>query len=135
MYGHSKSLTPGRFHQRGVSDGVRDGEDREAHSCPGLAQLFSDYPTVLSYVQSVTLQDYHDHQVGLTLSSIMDPPECIKGFVPRGSGLRRRTCPRDARRSSTAPRRTPIPGSCAVSATSPAPRTPCAARPIRAVAE
>lgn len=49
---------------------------------PALAQLFSDYPQALSFVQSVTLPNLDEHQVRLTVSNFMDPPECIKGFVP-----------------------------------------------------
>lgn len=49
---------------------------------PSLAQLFSDYPVALSAVQSVTLQNFSDHVVRLTLANIMDPPECTRGYLP-----------------------------------------------------
>ena len=49
---------------------------------PALAQLLSDYPTALSVVQSVTMPDFSDHFVRLTLANIMNPPECTKGFLP-----------------------------------------------------
>ncbi|GAB4008944.1 MCE family protein [Nocardioides ultimimeridianus] len=49
---------------------------------PALAQLLSDYPKALAAVQSVTLPNVADHYVRLTLSNLMDPPECIQGFLP-----------------------------------------------------
>lgn len=47
-----------------------------------LAQLLSDYPAALSYVQSVTLPDISMHAVRLTLANANKPPECISGFLP-----------------------------------------------------
>jgi phospholipid/cholesterol/gamma-HCH transport system substrate-binding protein len=49
---------------------------------PALRQIFSDYPVALGAVQSVTLQNYSDHFVRLTLANIMDPPQCTTGFLP-----------------------------------------------------
>ncbi|MFL6062854.1 MAG: MCE family protein [Marmoricola sp.] len=47
-----------------------------------LAQVLSDYPAALSYVQSVTLPDRNLNAVRLTVANADKPPECIKGFLP-----------------------------------------------------
>jgi phospholipid/cholesterol/gamma-HCH transport system substrate-binding protein len=66
---------------------------------PSLEQLLSDYPMALGMVQSVTLPTGTDPMVRLTVSNIMDPPECIKGFIPPS----RWSSPLDP-----SPRRTPL---------------------------
>ncbi len=47
-----------------------------------VAQLLSDYPQALSFVQSVTLPDRNMHAVRLTVANANKPPECIQGFLP-----------------------------------------------------
>jgi phospholipid/cholesterol/gamma-HCH transport system substrate-binding protein len=47
-----------------------------------VAQLLSDYPTALSFVQSVTLPDADIDAVRLTLANANKPSECTNGFLP-----------------------------------------------------
>ncbi|MFL6173401.1 MAG: MCE family protein [Marmoricola sp.] len=48
-----------------------------------VAQLLSDYPTALSFVQSVTLPERGGlDAVRLTVSNANKPPECTQGFLP-----------------------------------------------------
>lgn len=47
-----------------------------------VAQLLSDYPVALSYVQSVTLPEFGMHAVRLTVANANKPPECTSGFLP-----------------------------------------------------
>jgi phospholipid/cholesterol/gamma-HCH transport system substrate-binding protein len=47
-----------------------------------VAQVLSDYPAALTYVQSVTLQDRDMHAVRLTVANANKPPECVSGFLP-----------------------------------------------------
>ncbi|HWJ82507.1 MAG TPA: MCE family protein [Nocardioides sp.] len=66
---------------------------------PHLEQLLSDYPLALSVVQSVTLPNYGDHYVRLSLANIDDPPECTQGFLPASAW---------ASPFDESPRRTPL---------------------------
>ena len=47
-----------------------------------VAQVLSDYPAALTYVQSVTLQDVGMHAVRLTVANANKPSECTSGFLP-----------------------------------------------------